>query len=85
MYKYLNDVKHNIRKTWKIINATIGKLNDKTSIPQTCKIDNNNISDPNIIIDTFCDFFTNVGTKYANNIPPSVKSSHNYLNLIPCF
>jgi hypothetical protein len=46
-----NDVKHNIRKTCKIINATIGKLNDKTSTLQTFKIDNKNIFDPKIITD----------------------------------
>ena len=76
-----NDAKRDIRKTWKIINATIGKLNDKTNIPQTFKIDNKNISDPNIITDKFCDFFTDIGVKYANNISPSAKSSANYLQL----
>ena len=47
--KYRN--KENIRKTWKIINATICKLNDNTSTPKTFKIDNKNIFDPKIITD----------------------------------
>jgi len=52
-----NDLKHDIRKTWKIINSTIGKLNDKTATLQTFKIDNtNNISDSSIITDNLCDF-----------------------------
>ena len=63
-----NDAKDDIRKTWKIINATISKLNYETDIPQTFKIDNKNISDPNIIAN-------------ANNISPSAKGSANYLQL----
>ena len=74
-------IKHDIRKTWKIINSTISKLNYKTATPQTFKIDNTNISDPNIITDNFCDLFINLGVNYANNIPLSVKIAHNYINL----
>ena len=39
------------------------------------------ISDPGIITDNLCDFFTNIGVKYANNMSPSIEGTHNYLNL----
>ena len=80
-YRLKQTQKYDIRKMQKIIDLTIGKLSDKTAIPQTFKIYNTDISDPRIITDNFCDFLTNFGVKDANNIPPSVKSAHNYLNL----
>ena len=65
-----------------MINSTIGKLNDKTATHQTFKIDNTNISDPSLITYNFCDFITNIGVKYANSIPPSVKGEYNYLTIL---
>ena len=50
------DTKHGIRKTWKIINSTIGKLNTKTVSPQTFKTYNSHISDSSILIDNVYDF-----------------------------
>ena len=38
--------RHNIRKTWGVLNSLIGRINDKTSISETFKIDDKNVTDP---------------------------------------
>jgi hypothetical protein len=63
--------KHDIRKTWGAINSLIGRTKDKTGISDTFKINNKQISDPQTISNEFCNFFTNIGKQYANDIPPS--------------
>ena len=40
--------RHDIRKTWGVINSLIGKTNDKSSISETFKINNAPINDPRI-------------------------------------
>ena len=71
---------HDIRQTWKIINNTMGKTNNKSDISQTFKDNNSNISDPHIIANKFCEYFTNIGLTYANNIPSSNHIPHFYLS-----
>jgi hypothetical protein len=73
--KYKNDIKN----TWKSIRSLIGKLNDKSSISDTFRINNVSVSDPNQISNEFCKFFTNIGHEYAAAIPPAQKPYHFYL------
>jgi len=47
---------------------------------QTFRINNKNVSDPNVIAEKFCDYFTNIGENYSNKIPPSMNTSAYYLN-----
>ena len=56
------------------------KTNNKSDISQTFKDNNSNISDPHIIANKFCEYFTNIGLTYANNIPSSNHIPHFYLN-----
>ena len=70
-HNLLYEHRHNIRKTWGVLNSLIGRINDKTSISETFKIDDKNVTDPTQIANEFCKFFTNIGMKYANNIPTS--------------
>ena len=75
------DHKYDIRKTFKVINQIIGKTNNKSSIAQTFKVNDTDITDPQKIAQQFCHFFTNIGPKYANDIPPSINTSDHYLKL----
>jgi hypothetical protein len=73
MYKY------NTRKTWGVINSLIGRTNDKSTISDTFKINNISVNDPEQVSNEFCNFFTNIGKKYANEIPNSKLPHTHYL------
>ncbi len=53
----LKDYKNDIRKTWGVINALVGKTNDKSSISDIFKINNTDTTDPKVISEGFCEFF----------------------------
>ena len=59
--QYFNDIlgqyKQDIRKTWGVVNALIGRTNDKTSISEKFKIKNKITNDANYISNEFCIFF----------------------------
>ena len=65
LHKYRN----NTKKTWSILNKVIRKQNDKSSLPDTFKINNQNESNPQIISNEFNTFFSTIGSKYGDNIP----------------
>ena len=65
----LTKYKHDIKKTWKVLNTIIGRTNDKTSIPDNFIIDGSHTDDKNKIAEEFCNYFSNVGQKLAANIP----------------
>ena len=76
-----NEYKYDARKTWKTIKTIIGRTNDKSSITQSFTINDNTVSDPNTIADNFCEYFTNIGPQFANNIPTPIHNAKYYLNL----
>ena len=76
----LHEYRHNIRKTWGVINTLIGRSNDKTSISETFKINNQYINNQELIANEFCSFFTNIGMKYASEIPESKHSHFHYMS-----
>jgi hypothetical protein len=55
-----NKYQYNIRKTWGVINSLIGRTNDKTTISDSFKVNNENITDPNKIANEFCNFFLQI-------------------------
>ncbi len=75
----LQNYQHNIKKTWGVINSIIGRSNDKSSISDTFKISNKAVTNPSVIANEFCTFFTNIGIKYANEIQPSKVPFDNYM------
>ena len=79
--KLFEEYKNDVRKTFKVINKIIGKTNNKSTIAQTFKLNNKNLTNPQDIADQFCNFFTNIGPKYANDIPASTNTSDHYLKL----
>ena len=72
--------KNNIRNTWNVMKAIIGKseiCNDK--YPQSVDINKEEITDKNIIAETFNKFSINEGSNLADKISPSSTN----LNLSP--
>ena len=60
--------KNNMKKTWRIINETLGKTNQKNNLPICIEHNNTLITDPNRISNTFNDYFANIGSDLASNI-----------------
>ena len=73
--KYSND----IRNTWKLLRSIIGKSNDKSSISEKFKLNNDIISDSKIIANSFCKYFSNIGNTFASIIPQPNKPFDTYL------
>ena len=66
----LTSYRGDISKTWQTLNELIGKSHDKTTCT-SIKIDDMEITDSNLISNKFCEFFTSIGQKCAENIPDS--------------
>ena len=58
----------------------IGKTNDKTNIPQAFTINGEKTTNSKEIADNFCSYFTNIGQKYANEIPKPTNNSSYHLH-----
>ncbi len=78
-YQILNKYKNDIKNTWKTLGPLIGKGNEKRSIIEKFVVNGENISDPDLISNAFCEFFSNIGCKLQENIPVSRTSYDNYL------
>lgn len=78
-YKKFENTKNSIRKTWKTINALIGKgKSDREQCTfQTDKGDQ--VTDPKQIADSFNEFFVNIGPQLASKICHSGKNYFEYL------
>ena len=63
--------KHNMKKTWQILNKAIGKQSDKSSFQQSFKIDNKNISNKKQIAESFNTYFATIGASTSQNVPKS--------------
>jgi len=75
----LSQFKNDTRKTWNILREVIGKRNDACTISETFNINNVMIEDPKIISDHFCKYFSEIGPKFANQIPTPDKPYNEYL------
>jgi hypothetical protein len=51
--------KSNLKRTWKILNEVINRKKKSLKLPSMFKIDNQEISDPSVIADKFCSYFSN--------------------------
>jgi hypothetical protein len=77
--KLFEKYNNNAKMVWKTINSILNRSTDKTMITKAFTVNGNTITDPKNISDEFCKFFTNIGTIYASNIPPSNSQSDIYL------
>ena len=57
-----------MKQTWRVINDTLGKRNQKINLPISIEHNNTLITDPNKIANTFNDYFSNIGRDLAANI-----------------
>ena len=71
--------KNDIKKQWSTINEMLNKKRNKNKFPDYFKIDGQNISDDNVIANSFNNFFTNIGTKLSSEIEMSNTSFKHYL------
>ena len=77
------EYKQNSRKLWELINRIVGKENNKKHVIDSIKIQEKNIYDPKGITSELCNFFANIGEKYATNIPTDISGTNEYINKIP--
>ena len=75
----LQTYKGDIKNTWKSIRTLIGRSNDKTTISNTFQVNDSTISDPKLIANEFCNYFTNIGPEFASAIPTAQKPYNSYL------
>ena len=57
-----------MKTTWRIINETLGKRNQKNNLPMFIEHNNTLITDANRIANTFTDYFANIVTHLMSNI-----------------
>ena len=57
----LEQYKGNIKRTWQVLRPLLGKVSDKSNVHQEFLVENRFISEPRVIADKFCQYFTSVG------------------------
>ena len=74
--------RNNTSKLWRTINEISGTLSDKSSIIDHITVDAIDYYQPKQIANEFGKYFGNIGKKFANNIPESLKNVSTYLEKI---
>ena len=70
----------NSKKTWQIMKEITGKLKlNSNNLPKMLKTEGKTVYKENDIAEEFNNFFTSVGPKLAEKIPPAQKSFKDYL------
>ena len=62
-----------------MINELSGRSRDKHDLVEAFNINGTSVSNKNIIADEFCSYFSNIGKKYADEIPQSNHTASFYL------
>jgi len=78
----LDDHKSNLKQTWKVLNDLLGRTR-KSHLPDSFVFNECSTSDPIKIADGLNNYFTNVGSKLANQIPVSQVNYRHFLSNIP--
>jgi len=60
--------KNNMKKTWKIINETLGRDKKEQKLPTSIVYNNTTLSEPMYIASAFNDYFANIGTDLVSAI-----------------
>ena len=79
-FKKFEQVKNNMRQTWKTINNVIGRAQKQTLSDQFKRDSGTIITDPTVISNKFNDFFVNVGPNLASRIQSTGKQYHDYIS-----
>ena len=75
----MNEYKGDMKKTWGIINSALGRIDNKTSPTQVFINNGVEISDNKVIAEEFCNYFTEIGPKFANAIGTATNDATHYL------
>ena len=67
--------KHDMKKTWKLINDLNSRHCRTSSYIKEVKIDDQIVNSPNQMAETFNTYFSNVGSNLSDEIPSSVDSN----------
>ena len=78
-----NAYRNNTSKLWKIINTISGRSNDKSCLIEKIKINNIMNFNPLLIANNLGKYFSEVGSTFAEKIPPPNKEIKEYLKMIP--
>ena len=75
-----NEYRRDSKKLWRLINELIKKTGNKKNMIESLKIKNLMKYDPDSITSEFCEFFSTVGERFANDIKPPQNNIDHYLN-----
>ena len=70
-----NQYKNNTKKLWELINKSIGKTSNKNCIIDKIRVGNVEHVEPKEIANELCNYYSNIGAKLANSIPPQTGQS----------
>jgi hypothetical protein len=68
-----------IKGTWQILNEVTNRKKRRSKLPSLFPSNNHDITDPTVIANRFCDYFTNIGPNLAKQIPTTLKTASSYL------
>ena len=77
-----NQYKNNTKKLWVLINKSIGKTSNKNCIIDKIRVGNVEHVEPKEIANELCNYYSNIGAKLANSIPPLKLDNQSYLKKI---
>ena len=77
--KRIESSKSNIKATWNIINEVFNKKKN-VSVSSIFTDSDSNISDPQLIANRFCYYFSNIGQNLSQKIPGSKRTRTSYLS-----
>ena len=77
----LHEQRNNIKSTWQTLNALIKKSKQSSTYPESFDDNGKYVSDKNVAVNKFNQYFVNVGVDLANKIPvPNQNTSfHGYM------
>ena len=77
-HKTFNNYKNNMKKTWRTINETLGKHKKENRLPTTFTHNDVKLTDPDIIANTFNEYFATIGSSLAVTINDNESHISNY-------
>jgi hypothetical protein len=69
-----------IKETWQILNEVTNRKKRPSKLPSLFSSNNHDITNPTVIANRFCDYFTNIGPNLAKQIPTTLKTASSYLD-----
>lgn len=75
--------KSNVKKSWQIIKSVINKTSNHGKLPSEFNIDNNMITCPKRIANSFNQYYVNIGKNLAQNIPQTPSNPIDYVKGTP--